>query len=679
MSTRGAAGEFLYRAKLVVVVALVAALVAIAAGNRLAWRGLTPPERATVYRFEQGTVLDRLRICGQPMMPAAIQARCRDYQVVMASRIGREDLAPRVRDLLLIWPLAAAVGGVLLTLTGLWLRAKRFRRLDDHAPRDHFRVNPWIRRREIAGLLLAALGLAGAFVIAPALFLLALVGLAVLSYDLFAGRRQLRHIRGAQIADAETVEDVVRRRYRTELGSLDIGGIPIPRAVELLNFLVAGAPGTGKSVTIAHLLHAARARNDRVFCADPRGDYLRRFYRAGDLILNPLDTRAAPWSPLCEIHSPADAAAIARAIVPPAEGRDASWHQFAATLLEGVLLHCLSAQRDNAAILRLLLSAPVAELRECLSGHPAAGLLPEASDNAMFHSIRGTATPYLQSLATLDPRAGASATSLRVWARDGGQAAAWWPYADAQIASLRNLISAQLDLLALGVLEQPDAQDRRTWLVLDELAALGRLSTLEDFLARARKAGGCAVLGLQSIAQLRRLYGDHSADAIISTCGNVLALAVGDPTTADYLSRLFGQREISVVNRSASASDSGAQASVARQLTKDWLLLPSEFDPTTLPKLCGFFRLAAGGVPVAPVRLEIVGYPKVAARFEARAVPAPRAAAPAADAMPDPDAAAAESSDAATTAPTPADVALTGDLMTDLHARVAAQRGIGPP
>ncbi|EQD37654.1 hypothetical protein B1B_16047, partial [mine drainage metagenome] len=59
-------------------------------------------------------------------------------------------------------------------------------------------------------------------------------------------------------------------------------------------------------------------------------------------------------------------------------------------------------------------------------------------------------------------------------------------------------------------------------MILDETAAIGRLANLEDFLTRARKSGGCAILGVQAIDQLVRLYGQHSAHTLVSCCGSQL-------------------------------------------------------------------------------------------------------------------------------------------------------------
>ena len=619
MSTKGAVSETSFRIHLILVLALAAAGAAVIIGNRYAWRELSPSNRPLAVVFEQGFVLDKIHACTIPRTPAFIATRCAEFVYWLGQPPGLDYFLPQTRRVLIIWPLSAALSVSALAALLLVLRGRRFKKLDEHAPRDWFKTRKLPIFMDTLAVAAALTGFAAAIYTRRIEWLmLASGGLVMLWLELGRPRRKFRHIRGSRIADADEVARLARKAYRrSEFGGLEIGGIPIPRQLEPLNFLFAGAPGTGKSITIAKMIAVMRERGDRVFCSDPRGDYMRRFYRDGDLILNPLDDRAVSWSPLSEIKCESDAALLARSLIPPAEGADASWHQYAQLLLESVLLHGRAVGLVNRDITRLVLAAPLEELRERLQGMPAAGLLPEKSDSPMFHSIRGTASPYLRAIGWLDPDAGAQAFSLREWARDH-ESACWWNYEDAQVAGLRTLVSAQLDLLALGILEQGDDPARRTWLIVDEVAAIGRIPVLEDFLARARKAGGCALLGIQSVAQLRRLYGPHSTDALLACCASMLALAVGDADSAEYLSRLLGESEISVVTRTSGQADSGAQANVARQLRTERVVLPSELDAHALPPRCGFLKLAGGRLPIAPVRLEIQDFPEVTPRFVPR-------------------------------------------------------------
>ena len=630
MSTKGVMSESVFRIELMIILALAGAGVGFMVGNRIEWRQLSPAQVPVVRSFELGSVLTKIKACGIPKAPHWITQRCAVYNELLASPASRDYLIQRMQRALLWWPIGMAAGVVLLGMIGLALKSARFRQLDEHSARDYFKTSRMVAFLDWLSLALIPLALVAGWLLHNRTVLLAssVPVIAVAWLRPWKRNRKLKHIRGAKIEDAEEVERLIHKNYKGRLGGLEICGVSVPRDFEVLNFLIAGAPGTGKSTAIAPMISTMRARGDRVFVADARGDYLRRFYRPGDLILNPLDQRSVPWSPLAEIHSEADAAMIARSLIPDAIDPKDPWPGFAQLLLESALLHARAERLPNSEVARLVLSAPLDELREKLSHSPVAGLLPEKSDSQMFHSVRGSATQGVRSLAWLAPQAAAESFSLRAWARDQSQSAAcWWNFQDAQVAALRTLIATQLDLLSLGVLEQPDSRSRRTWLVVDELPALGRIASLEEFLARARKSGGCALLGVQSLVQLQRLYGPHGASAIISCCASLLALALGDVETQEYVSKLMGEQEQSVVVRSSSQSDSLAQQTTQRTLRTERVLMPSELSPGTLKRWRGFLRLPE--VPIAPVRIDECRFADVAPQFVPREVPPDLAAEPA--------------------------------------------------
>jgi len=65
----------------------------------------------------------------------------------------------------------------------------------------------------------------------------------------------------------------------------------MPVAVETLHLLVAGSTGSGKSVLIREMAYSALHRGDRIVVVDPNGDMVANFYRPGDVLLNPYDSR----------------------------------------------------------------------------------------------------------------------------------------------------------------------------------------------------------------------------------------------------------------------------------------------------------------------------------------------------------------------------------------------------
>ena len=406
------------------------------------------------------------------------------------------------------------------------------------------------------------------------------------------------HLRGAEMATAKEV----RRRVRQagHAWTITLGGVPLPAAFEPQHLLIAGAPGSGKSVAITTALDALRERGDRVVVADSGGIYTAQYFHQGDVILNPLDQRAVVWSPLAEMASLWDAERLARSIVPGATGELAEWRDHAQVLLRVILEHVWEQDGTNDDILRLACNATMDELRETLAGTTAEPLCA-AGNEKMFGSIRGTLTTQVGPFRYLHADAGRNAFSLRRWA-ESGSGWALWNYCDDQLNLIRPLLAAMLDTIAVGILSLPPSDERRIWLALDELASLGRIGSLEAFLTKARKAGGCAIVGLQSLAQLKTLYGVFETQTLLTCFASWLMLRTPDPETADYLSKVLGDREIRRVVGSGGVSDTGTHDGWQEHVAPNRLVLASELQ--NLPTLCGYLALP-GDIPIAPIKLAL--------------------------------------------------------------------------
>ncbi|KQZ39677.1 type IV secretion system DNA-binding domain-containing protein [Duganella sp. Root1480D1] len=378
---------------------------------------------------------------------------------------------------------------------------------------------------------------------------------------------------------------------------LTLGGHPWPVELETLHLLVPGTTGAGKSTLIEELLAGIRARGQRAIVCDPNGTYLSRFARDGDRLLNPFDARAEGWCVFNEIRADFDADRLAASLVPAGHGESAPWHHYAQVLLAEVLRALVrSGETTTERLLYWCTTAPSRELEALLLGTPAAGLFDEGADKALA-STRFVLTAHLSPQRFLKP----GPFSIREWleAGDGSLFMTW--RADMQ-AALAPLLASWVGIATNAVLTLPPDPARRIWLLLDELAALGKLSGLEAGLTLGRKHGLAVVAGLQSTAQLDRLYGRESATVLRSCFRNlaVLAIAKSDPATADELSRALGEREVlrHELSRSSGASGQGESQSVRH--AQERLVLASEI--SSLPNLGGFLALA-GDEPVHRLRL----------------------------------------------------------------------------
>ena len=394
----------------------------------------------------------------------------------------------------------------------------------------------------------------GAAVIAVALVLAALAGQIGAAIFMHKNRpRTSEPHRGAHVVSgAQWQKNTANWRVQAaKTGAatpVRFAGCGISFADETKHFLAMGTTGSGKSAALRRLLADAGARGDRAIIADPDGGFVARFYdpARGDVILNPLDARSVRWSPIAECASPYQADELARAIIPDTGGNDSQWTNYARTLLAAILRQGKAAGLTDAGeVHQLMVSAPVAELRVLLAGTAAAPFLAEGSEK-MFAGTRSTAADAVRGLEYISDGPPGEPFSVSEWARSGGRGWLFLPYQADQIAALRGLIAAWMRLAIFATMSRGEG-DSRTWFVVDELDALGKIEGLADALQRLRKFGGRCALGFQSIGPLASIYGDGIAAALVENTGTKLILrcsASEGGGTARFASDVIGQRDV---------------------------------------------------------------------------------------------------------------------------------------
>lgn len=445
----------------------------------------------------------------------------------------------------------------------------------------------------------------GALPSAHALFALVL-GVAVPElYQRFKGSRASgpdETQRGSEVVPAAEVAKRVKASKAKTF--IEIGGVPIPESSEPYHFLIAGSTGTGKSVAINSLLAKIRERGDTAILVDSGGDFLsKHFHPETDFVFNPFDERCVGWSPTLEMQGAWDAQALARSIIPDGIGDSREWNSYAQTFVGSVLRKLWEAQRLTLAdFLYCVQVAPIKELKELLEGTPA---VSQMASEKMFGSIRTIASSYLTSYDYLPTDKEAFSLTQMIQAEHSG--VLFVTYRDDQLDALRNIIASLLDVASRAVLSlQPDP-NRRVWLIIDEFASIGRVQSVEAVATKARKAGGCLVLGIQSISQLKDRYGDNGAQTILSCLSSWLVLRCSDADTSEYMSRYIGEAEVSRAQLGKSTGDSGDSSSVSEQRLTKRVVLGSEIQQ--FENLHGLLKLA-GGFPVCSVKLPLPPKPK---------------------------------------------------------------------
>jgi hypothetical protein len=413
------------------------------------------------------------------------------------------------------------------------------------------------------------------------------------------------HIRGHQIvSEADVIKqckspDVTR--IFSEVGELSIGKIKLNRKIEVLAFLFAGSKGSGKSVAIKPLLQQIRKRGDRAIILDSGGLFMKKYWKEGDIILNPFDSRGTDWSPFAEIRDPRqDLKAIAKSFIPDAEG-DKTWTNFAQTFAAGVMTQMMRAGKTtNGELYHNLVIATPEEIEAMLKG-TAAARLASADAKGMAASVFGSAIALSEQIEHLNQDAGKDAFSIRNWVRDGDNTGAciWITYTDNSIEASRGLIAAQIDVACREICSLTESDDRRIHIIADEVASCGKIGALPGYLQNARKYGGNFIGGLQTVAQWREQYGRETTISMLSNIGNVMSLRVTDAESSEHFSKTLGVHEIkqTMVSNTSAETDS---STTNYQYKEERIVLPSELQ--NLEPCVGVLNLA-GHIDACWVRL----------------------------------------------------------------------------
>lgn len=357
------------------------------------------------------------------------------------------------------------------------------------------------------------------------------------------------HLRGTEVldvTDGQSRQDLLQQR---QPGQLQIGFVPIEFRDEWQHFLLAGAPGTGKTLTLKWMLGDIRARQEKALVYDPVGDMVSLFYRPGvDVILNPLDERDAGWNPWVDLERH-ELPAFAKALIPDPVGQhDPFWTHAAQAVLQALML----STRNMDDLLNYGLRGDDATLMEIVRQAGKAGLVGQEKT---FSGVRAQLSIALDKLAILHNTPAERAFSLKRWVEDDQDRR--WVFLlsrKSQQEALKPLLTVWTDTVVRAALSLPPSPHRRIWLSLDEVASLGKLPSLGPALAEGRKYGLVGILGLQTVQQLRHIYGRDEAAVLYGLPRNRLILRISDQETAEEMSKELGDYQRRRVTKSYNQS-----------------------------------------------------------------------------------------------------------------------------
>lgn len=383
-------------------------------------------------------------------------------------------------------------------------------------------------------------------------------------------------LKGVSIQPPEFVKKLIKKSGASDI---KIADIPMPKETDKEHTMICGTTGAGKTNAINSIVNQLRDQDRKTLIVDTTGNYINNYYREGqDYILNPFDARFHYWDLWSEAVDDYEYLEFADSLIPVQARQDEFWVKASRQLLTiGITTLKEEGKVNIRDLLDFLVVLPLEQAHRKLS-HTLVSAYLDPKNEKMALSIRASMISALWSLQYVGKPSSDSEFSVRKWCENDEDRG--WLFLSAtptQRSILQPLLSGWLSIAVKSLMARGEHKTRRLWFIIDELASLSHLPTLERGLAEVRKCGGCFMVGFQDINQLFKIYGQYDAQTILGLLGTQVVMR-SQRKQADILSQCFGEKEVMDQVRSISfgANDMRDGVSLAEQLREKPVVSPTD-------------------------------------------------------------------------------------------------------
>jgi len=453
----------------------------------------------------------------------------------------------------------------------------------------------------------------------PIALILTLVVPPVVLQWLSSDPYRAQFLRGTRTISMRTARQRARVARRPGEAVLGWCGIPLPDSLAVGHFLLVGAPGSGKTVSLRLLMQSVlphiHADTDwRALIYDAKQDILPILsgmkLRCPVVTLNALDHRGAAWDMARDIDSHAVALQVAANLIPEEQGHNAFFVKAARDLLAAVMVASHLSRPGGWTLADVVLTLSDRDrAKRFLQQHPETAHIAReyfTRDPRTLANIQQTITAHMSMLRPI-AAAWARAThriSLHDWFE--GEFILVLGNDESLRGPIDALNAAILQRLSQIALAQSESQRRRMWFFLDELKAAGKLDCVAELMTKGRSKGVRCFIAIQTIEGFRDVYGDHKADDITGLCTNKAFLRTDSVITAKWAAEIIGEAEWREWRQTRQTSGNGSSTSMAEQIVIRATMLACELMRLLLAnerRYFGYFVTPGIGVYRGTVRI----------------------------------------------------------------------------
>lgn len=390
-------------------------------------------------------------------------------------------------------------------------------------------------------------------------------------------RAEKRHIRGGKLVEGSVVllqqkrdnmkgtipigypEDIkyevkedgfyILPDYKTYLRDFYEKSIRLNKILETNGLLFVGAPGSGKGFFMKLIVAQAYGNGDRGIILDAKSDeYFCPFFNPEkDILLNFCDTRGEQylWNFFDEMRTPMEASAIAESLIPPlANCGDQFWVNAPRDILAGLIIYCYINRKRTYADLWEIITAPSIDIQDALNRTPGAEKgrrYLEDPESKMCGSVLSVLVQQTTCFSLMSKKV-SKPFYIDEWVNNGEGFIYLTSSKDLRV-TLKGFYTLFIDTVARKVLSQESNLSRRIFMFLDEFATLNRCDSILEMLNQGRSKGMCIFIGIQSISQIKKTYGEDDLSALMAGCSTKLVFRLAENVSSKYFEEFFGEVE----------------------------------------------------------------------------------------------------------------------------------------
>lgn len=338
--------------------------------------------------------------------------------------------------------------------------------------------------------------------------------------------------------------------------------IYVPMDAELLSrhMMLLGGIGTGKTNAFYQVMGYLRqnmTQEDVMIIFDTKGDFYKRFYRPGDVVISNDETATGPngpdfWNIFNEIENDdqmeANITEIAKTLFHEKLEKTSQpfFPNAAKDILSAILTHFTRNSEflncDNHELRKFLDASPTSEIREMMEVHDDMRSMTSYiydDKSAQTQGVMSELQQLVREIFVGNFRKSGT-LSMRNLVRAKGGRAIFIEY-DLGIGNMLSPIYSLLFDLAIKEALSRKKSDGSVYFITDEFSLIPNLQHVDDAVNFGRSLGVKFMIGIQNIDQVYENYGENRARSLLSGFLTSVCFRVNDNTSREYIKEMFGE------------------------------------------------------------------------------------------------------------------------------------------